>query len=144
MAQPSPHFPIIGPGILPVTAPRATDARSRRSPTPVGTTGPAPPDDPRAADRPSNQISAIARTSWLALLGYLAFIGVTLLGVEDADFFVPARQTDLPLVNVAIPTFSFFLFAPILGAALYAYLHIHLLKLWDAIAAAPSEIGSIS
>jgi hypothetical protein len=65
-----------------------------------------------------NQISAIALTSWLALLGYLAFIGVTLLGVEDADFFVPARQTDLPLVDVAIPTFSFFLFAPILAAAL--------------------------
>ena len=35
-----------------------------------------------------NQVSAMARTSWIALLGYLAFIGVTLLGVEDADFFV--------------------------------------------------------
>ncbi len=81
-----------------------------------------------------NQVSAMARTSWIALLGYLAFIGVTLLGVEDADFFVPSRQTQLPLVNVSIPTASFFIFAPILAAALYIYLHIILLKLWDAIA----------
>ena len=76
----------------------------------------------------------MARTSWIALLGYLAFVGVTLLAVEDADFFVPSRQTQLPLVNVAIPTASFFVFAPILAAALYVYLHIILLKLWDAIA----------
>ena len=86
-----------------------------------------------------NEISAMARTSWLALLGYLAFIGISLLAVEDADFFVPTRRTDLPLVGVAIPTFSFFLFAPILAAALYIYLHIHLLKLWDAIADAPDD-----
>ena len=85
-----------------------------------------------------NQVSAMARTSWIALLGYLAFIGVTLLGVEDADFFVPSRQTQLPLVNVSIPTASFFIFAPILAAALYIYLHIILLKLWDAIADATS------
>ena len=81
-----------------------------------------------------NQVSAMARTSWIVLLGYLAFVGVTLLAVEDADFFVPSRQTQLPLVDVAIPTASFFVFAPILAAALYIYLHILLLKLWDAIA----------
>lgn len=76
----------------------------------------------------------MARGSWIAMLGYFAFVFVTLLGVEDADFFVPSRQTQLPLVNVAIPTASFFWFAPALGAALYVYLHIVLLKLWDAIA----------
>jgi uncharacterized protein YjbI with pentapeptide repeats len=81
-----------------------------------------------------NEVSAMARTSWITLLAYLGFVGVTLLGVEDADFFMPSRQTQLPLVNVSIPTESFFVFAPILGAALYVYLHIVLLKLWDAIA----------
>ena len=92
------------------------------------------PADPKAQIERINQVSAMARTSWIALLGYLAFVGVTLLGVEDADFFVPSRQTQLPLVNVSIPTASFFVFAPILAAALYVYLHIILLKLWDAIA----------
>ena len=92
------------------------------------------PADPKAQIERINAVSAMARTSWIALLGYLAFIGVTLLGVEDADFFVPTRQTQLPLVNIAIPTASFFYFAPILAAALYVYLQIALLKLWDAIA----------
>ena len=81
-----------------------------------------------------NQVSAMARTSWITLLAYLAFICVTLLGVEDADFFLPSRQTRLPLIDVSIPTTSCFVFAPILAAALYVYLHIILLKLWDAFA----------
>jgi len=76
----------------------------------------------------------MARTSWITLLAFLGFVGVTLLRVQDADFFVPTRQTQLPLVNVGIPTASFFIFAPILATALYVYLHIILLKLWDAIA----------
>ena len=76
-------------------------------------------DSEKAQVERVNQISAMARTSWLALLGHLAFIGVTLLAVEDADFFVEARQTKLPLVGVAIPTFSFFVFAPLPAAALY-------------------------
>ena len=50
-----------------------------------------------------NEISLMARTTWFGLLAYLAFVGVTLLGVEDADFFVPSRQTQLPLVNVSDP-----------------------------------------
>ncbi len=79
-----------------------------------------------------NEISQLARTAWFTLLGYLVFVGITLLGVKDADFFVPSRQTDLPLVNVAIPTASFFWTAPVLGAALYIYLHLFLIKLWDA------------
>jgi hypothetical protein len=40
-----------------------------------------------------NEISGLARTAWFSLLGYLVFVGITLLGVEDADFFVPSRQT---------------------------------------------------
>lgn len=71
-------------------------------------------------------------------MGYLAFVGVTLLGVQDADFFIDTRQTDLPLIGVTIPAEDFFVFAPILGAALYIYLHLHLLKLWEALAA-PSD-----
>ncbi len=81
-----------------------------------------------------NQVSAMARTSWIALLGFLTFIGVTLLSVTDVDFFTPTRTVQLPLINVAIPTDLFFAFAPVLAAALYVYLHIILLKLWDAIA----------
>ncbi|MCP5085727.1 MAG: pentapeptide repeat-containing protein [Rhodobacteraceae bacterium] len=93
----------------------------------------APKNDTAAQIARINELSKTARATWLSLLGYLAFVGVTLLGVEDADFFVPSRQTQLPLIDVAIPTVSFFLFAPVLGAALFSYLHFQLLKLWEAL-----------
>lgn len=94
--------------------------------------------DPRLAR--INELSAVARTNWFALLGYIAFAGVTLLGVEDADFFIDSRQTQLPLVNVGIPTRELFLFGPLLGAALFVYLHLYLLKLWDSFAAVPPTV----
>ncbi len=99
-----------------------------------------PPADTSTDDQINriNELSRTARATWLSLLGYLAFVGVTLLGVEDVDFFDPSRQTDLPLIGVAIPTASFFIFAPILGAALYIYLHLYLLKLWDELATVPN------
>ncbi|QEU09861.1 hypothetical protein [Paracoccus yeei] len=99
----------------------------------------APPagDDGRAAlIARINDLSQLARTAWFTLLGYLVFAGITLLGVKDADFFIPSRETQLPLVGVSIPTASFFWTAPILGAALYIYLHLFLIKLWDAHAKA--------
>ncbi|MFV0386242.1 pentapeptide repeat-containing protein [Paracoccus sp. (in: a-proteobacteria)] len=74
--------------------------------------------------------------NWLVLLANLAFALITALGVQDADFFVASRQTQLPLVNVSIPTFSFFICAPILGAALYVYLHLHICKVTEALAKA--------
>ncbi|MDP5216594.1 pentapeptide repeat-containing protein [Ruegeria sp. 2205SS24-7] len=94
------------------------------------------PPDTSAVDR-INELSKIARTSWFGLLAYLAFAGVTLLGVQDADFFIDSRQTALPLIGVEIPTRDFFVFGPILGTALVVYLHLYLLKLWEALATAP-------
>ncbi|MEM9009583.1 MAG: pentapeptide repeat-containing protein [Pseudomonadota bacterium] len=86
------------------------------------------------------EVSRNARTTWFALLGFLAFVGITLLGVEDADFFAYGRQTALPLVGVEIPTRSFFFVAPALLAILHVYLQIYLLKLWDALATAPPKM----
>lgn len=94
-----------------------------------------------AHENPVPRIDALTsagRANWLALLGYLAFVMVTTLGVEDIDFFVDSRQTQLPLVNVSIPTVSFFVFAPILGAALYVHLHLHVRKVAEALAEAPA------
>lgn len=101
---------------------------------------PPPPDDPKDAVARINELSATARTLWFGLLSYFAFVGVTLLGVHDADFFVPDRRTQLPLLNISIPTETFFYFAPVLGAAFYTYLHHHLMKLWQALGEAPAMI----
>lgn len=102
----------------------------------VATSAPEPAADPAAQVERINELTRTARTSWFGLLSYLAFVGVTLLGVEDADFFITERQTDLPLVGVSIPTVQFFWVAPFLGASLYAYFHFHLLKLYEVLGSA--------
>ncbi|MGP9822400.1 pentapeptide repeat-containing protein [Salinarimonas sp. NSM] len=89
------------------------------------------------------EIARNARTAWFGLLAYLAFVGVTLLGVRDIDFYSLEASTTLPLVNVAIPTTLFFLTAPWLGAALHVYLHLYLLKLWDALAEARERVDGL-
>ena len=64
----------------------------RRTP---GRPEPAPAIDAETA-RQLDRIAEIARNvraTWFILLGVLAFAGVTLLGVEDADFFAVGRQT---------------------------------------------------
>jgi hypothetical protein len=87
------------------------------------------------------QIVANARTIWFALLGFLAFIGLTLVSVRDVDFYSLASTTQLPIVNIAIPTTIFFWSAAWLAALMHTYLHLYLLKLWDALADAPATIG---
>ena len=84
------------------------------------------------------ELSKNARATWFGLIGLLVFVGVTLLGHQDADFFAYGAETQLPLVNVTIPVTYFFVFAPVLVAALYIYLHLYLMNLWDALAMAPS------
>ncbi|MEM1275102.1 MAG: pentapeptide repeat-containing protein [Pseudomonadota bacterium] len=82
------------------------------------------------------QLSQSARTAWFGLLALLVFVGVTLMGHKDADFFAYGAATQLPLVNVEVDPTAFFIGASILTAALYIHLHLHLFNLWH-------EIGSM-
>jgi uncharacterized protein YjbI with pentapeptide repeats len=101
---------------------------------------PEPEPSPTAQIERIDALTAAGRTNWFGLMAYLVFAFITVLGVTDADFFIPSRQTQLPLVNVEIPTKSFFYFAPILAVALYAYLHLHIRKVTAALAAAPATV----
>jgi len=74
-----------------------------------------------------------ARATWFGLLGALVFAGITLLGVDDLDFFGVDRNTKLPLVNVSVPVLSFFGAGSALVTALYVYLHLYLEHLWKAL-----------
>jgi len=61
----------------------------------------------------ANDASGPARNAWLAFLALLAYLLVTLGGVSDKELLLnnPVR---LPIVNVDIPLFSFFQYAPVL------------------------------
>ncbi|MEP1963281.1 pentapeptide repeat-containing protein [Tateyamaria sp.] len=83
-----------------------------------------------------NEVIRTSKTTWFGLLSYLAFVLVTWMGVKDADFFLTERETTLPIIGVAIPTLLFFALAPVIGSLIYSYLHMQLLKLWEALATA--------
>lgn len=83
-----------------------------------------------------------ARATWFVLLGVLVFAGITLLGIEDTDFFAVDSNTRLPLVGVSVPVTYFFSAGATLVAALYIYFHLYLELLWAALGKAPARIGS--
>ncbi len=99
-------------------------------------------DLPNEIDR-INALTSNARKTWFALLGVLVFVGITLMGVEHIDFYGVNRATKLPLVNVEVPTFYFFVAAPILTAAIYGYFHLYLIRLWDALGDAPARVDDM-
>ncbi|MFK7881101.1 hypothetical protein [Roseobacter sp.] len=90
-----------------------------------------------------NALTRNARSTWFALLAALVFVGITLMEVEHIDLYGVDRATQLPLVNVEVPTPYFFVAAPILIAAIYGYFHLYLIRLWDALGAAPPRLNGI-
>ncbi|MEM7189671.1 MAG: pentapeptide repeat-containing protein [Pseudomonadota bacterium] len=87
------------------------------------------------------KVSQNARAIWFGLLALLAFVTVTLMTHEDADFYAVDAATKLPVVNIDVPPMAFFIAAPVLTATLYCYLHLYLINLWDALADAPPRAG---
>jgi len=87
------------------------------------------------------EVSKNARTTWFGLIALMLFCGVTLLDVDDKDFFEYGASTQLPLIGVTVPTKSFFWAAPLLVTGLYTYLHLYLDKLWKALRPLADIIG---
>lgn len=69
--------------------------------------------DPEKLLTSANNASGPARAAWLAFLALLTYLLVTLAGVTDKDLLLNSPVT-LPIANVNIPLFSFFLAAPFL------------------------------
>ena len=84
-----------------------------------------------------SEIIRTARGVWLMHLGLAAYATIALSGVTDADFFSPARKTQLPIINFAVPTESFMLWAPLLLAIIHGYFHLYLSRLWREIGGLP-------
>jgi uncharacterized protein YjbI with pentapeptide repeats len=80
-----------------------------------------------------------ARATWFALLGALVFASITLASVKDVSFFVNTVETKLPLVGISVPVTSFFWAGSLLIAAIYAYFHLYLELLWQALGDFPAR-----
>lgn len=90
-----------------------------------------------------DKIAQNARGIWFSTLAALVFVGVTLLGHKDSDFFSFGAATQLPLVSISVPTASFFIASAMLIAALYIHLHLYLAEFWIALGHAPARISGI-
>ena len=71
----------------------------------------------------ANGTSAPANHAWLAFLALLAFFLVTLAGVSHKDLLLNTPVT-LPTIDMQIPLFSFFQYAPVLLLLVYLSLLI--------------------
>ena len=100
------------------------------------------PDGNEAQIARVNEIIRNTRAIWFTLLGALVFAGITLLGVEDRDFFAVARETRLPLVGVSVPVEYFFGGGAVLICAFYVYLLITMETLWAELGRLPAQVDN--
>ena len=56
---------------------------------------------------------------------FLLYVVVSILGVDDRDLLNPNSTVKVPLLNIGLPTFYFFLLAPVLIALLHINLLLH-------------------
>jgi len=87
----------------------------------------------------ADEIIKNGRALWFTLLGTLVFAGVTLASVRDVAFFASSIDTKLPLLGISVPVTSFFIAGSILIAAFYAYFHLYLEQLWEALGKAEAR-----
>ncbi len=122
--------------------PSSATVRKRKPAAKAATPAPAP-DEPLTFDddglKRVQDIIRNARATWFALLGALVFASVTLAGVKDISFFVNTVETKLPLADISVPVVSFFWAGSLLTAALYAYFHLYLELLWQALGDFPAR-----
>jgi len=83
-------------------------------------------------------ISESAAKVFVTMLAALAFVVLTLAACSDYNILLNTQGVKLPLIGVEIPVVLFFLAAPILLLTLYLYLHIYLLRLWEAMSRLPA------
>ena len=84
-------------------------------------------DDQLAAER-KQALDASAprlRNLFIFVQVFLLYVVVSIFGVDDRDLLDPSSTVKVPLLNIGLPTFYFFLLAPVLIALLHINLLLH-------------------
>ncbi len=74
---------------------------------------------------------------WTLLTGCL-YACLTVATTTDASFYVSAATLKLPIIHATIPTWGFFILAPIVLLAWYFYFLLNLQRLWEALVTLPA------
>ena len=66
--------------------------------------------------------TSAARSNWFWYFGVLAFVFVTIIGLNDGALFLESSTTTLPVIGFSVNLRSFLYFAPALITVFYIYL----------------------
>ena len=88
------------------------------------------------------QVGEITKTTstllWTLLTGCL-YACLTVATTTDASFYVSTAATlKLPIIDVNIPTWGFFIFAPVVLLGWYFYFLLNLQRLWETLITLPA------
>lgn len=73
--------------------------------------------------------SGHARTIFYLYIGYISYCAVTVFGTTDRQLLIKGERVSLPLLDITVSLYGFFLLAPIIAIAIYIYFMIHLNRL---------------
>jgi uncharacterized protein YjbI with pentapeptide repeats len=82
--------------------------------------------------------SSEAKSLLLTTIGLCLFALITLFVTADTAILAGSGSTLLPLLQINIPVFGFFLIMPLVLLGMYFNLHFHLQFLWNELALLPS------
>jgi uncharacterized protein YjbI with pentapeptide repeats len=87
---------------------------------------------------PTQEACHSATTLFISLLVACGYSVLTLATATDPGLLTNTGSLTLPLLNAPIQLSYFFLVAPVLLLAVYLYFHVHLQRMWEAIADLPA------
>ena len=93
-------------------------------------------DEISSADRGNLQV--LWTVVFFVMLLAIAYTWLTIANTSDIDLLTNASTTPLPIILTELPIIGFYWAAPILLIGFYAYLHLHLQRLWEDLAALPT------
>lgn len=74
----------------------------------------------------------------LGLLAGCLYCWLTIAATTDASLITNSGSTQLPFVGVSIPAGTFYVVPPALLLGVFGYLHLYLVRLWEALAFLPA------
>ncbi|MGA8809567.1 MAG: pentapeptide repeat-containing protein [Thermoanaerobaculia bacterium] len=85
-----------------------------------------------------SELSKNTARTFVFLILACVYCWLTIATTSDARLLTNFVSTPLPVIQAAIPLYLFYLIVPVILLALYLYLHLQLLDLWQEVAEVPA------
>ncbi len=85
------------------------------------------------------EVSKAASAAHLTMIGACFYSMVTIATTEPGALSGASALTKLPVLGTDIPIATFFIAAPVVLLAVYVYLHMYLIRLWELLGTLPAR-----